>query len=294
MASVLKIIDQQEWLDKAGEAIQPAVVNTFESAGEAGKAAKNFLHGKWLGHPLHPMITDIPLGAWTAAAVLDTYELTGEKQYAPGADAALGVGLVGAAGAAVTGITDWTGTTSIERKTGLLHGMLNMGATALYLTSWVMRRKKKSRKTAITLSMLGYGISLAAAYLGGSLVYNKQVGVNHTAVPGGYPEEFTAVLPQNELQENTLKCVRAKDVDVLLVKKNNTIYAIANTCSHMGGPLSEGKLVNDCQVHCPWHHSVFSLEDGDVVDGPATQPQPTFDVRVIDGQIEVKLRDGWV
>lgn len=294
MKSTLEIIDKQQWLDDASEAIQPAILKTFEAGGKAGNAIKNLLHGKWLGHPVHPMITDVPLGAWTAAAVLDAIELCGAKDYKKGADAAVAIGLVGAAGAAVTGITDWTGTTSIERKTGLLHGLLNMGATALYVTSFMLRKKRGSRKAAIALSMMGYGITAIAAYLGGTLVYNKQMGVNHTAIPEGYPTEFTPVLPENELHENTMKCVRAEKVDVLLVKKDDTIYAIANTCSHMGGPLAEGELLHDCQVKCPWHQSVFSLKDGSVVDGPATQPQPKFDVRVKDGQIEVKLKSGWV
>ncbi|MEP6465845.1 MAG: DUF2231 domain-containing protein [Parafilimonas sp.] len=294
MEQVLEIIDKQQWLDDASEIIQPAILNTFKAGGKTGKAVKNILHGKWLGHPVHPMITDIPIGAWSAAAVLDTMELCGSKRYKPGADAAVAIGLAGAAGAAVTGLTDWTGTTAIERKTGLLHGLLNIGATALYLTSFFLRKKKGTRKTAIALSMLGYSISAASAYLGGTLVYNKQMGVNHTAIPEGYPIRFTTVLAEDKLKENQMKCVRAKQVDILLVRRNKKIYAIANTCSHLGGPLSQGKLLDDCSVRCPWHESVFSLEDGHVIDGPATQPQPTFNVRVKDGLIQVKLKSGWV
>lgn len=287
--SVMDLIDEQEWLDEAGAAIQPVILNAFKAGGKTGNDIKNFLHGKWLGHALHPMITDIPLGAWTTAAVLDTMELCGSKQYKPGADAAVSIGLAGAAGAAITGFTDWTGTTEIERKAGLVHAVLNIGATALYITSLFMRRKNKSRTAAITLSMLGYGITTASAYIGGNLVYNQQMGVDHTAIPRGYPQVFTAVLAENELKENAMRCVHAEKVDVLLVRKNNQIFAIANTCSHLGGPLSEGKLLDDCSVRCPWHDSIFSLKDGSVIDGPATQPQPTFDVRVKDGQIEIRL-----
>ena len=288
--SVMDIIDEQEWLDKTGAAIQPVILNAFKAAGKTGNDIKNFLHGKWLGHPVHPMVTDVPIGAWTTAAVLDTMELCGSKKYKPGADAAVSVGLVGAAGAALTGLTDWTGTTEIERKTGLVHAMLNVAATALYLTSLFLRRRKGSRGAAITLSMVGYGITAASAYLGGNLVYRKQVGVDHTAIPMGYPEDFLAVLPENELGENEMKCVHPGKADILLAKKNNRIFALAHTCSHLGGPLSEGELLDNCQVRCPWHGSVFSLKDGRVIDGPATEPQPKFDVRVKDGQIEVRLK----
>ena len=288
--SLMKIIDGQKWLGDAGEAIQPVILNAFKAGGKAGNGIKNFLHGKWLGHPLHPLITDIPIGAWTTAAVLDTIELFGSDKYKTGADAAVIVGLVGAAGAAVTGLTDWTGTTQIERKAGLAHAMLNVAATGLYLTSAILRKNEKSRRAAISLSMLGYCITTASAYIGGNLVYNQQMGVNHAAEPEGFPNEFVAVCREDDLEENSMKCVQANKVNVLLARKNNKIFAIANTCSHMGGPLDEGELLEDCKVRCPWHGSVFSLIDGSVIDGPATEPQPEFDVRTRNGQIEVKLK----
>lgn len=294
MKPVLELIDEQKWLENTAEKIQPVILNSFKTLGKIGSKIKNFLHGKWLGHPVHPMITDIPLGAWTTAAVLDVIELSDNKYYKHGADAAIAIGLVGAGGSAITGLTDWTGTTDIERKTGLLHGILNVSATSLYIISLLLRKNRNSRKTAIAISMLGYGVTVVSAYLGGTLVFNKQLGVNHTAVPEGYPENFVPVLAENDLKENQMKCVRAEKVDVLLVRKDNKIFAIANTCSHLGGPLSEGEIVNDCCVKCPWHNSVFSLEDGRVVNGPATQPQPTFEVQTKNGQIEVKLKDGWV
>lgn len=288
--SLMKIIDDQQWLGDAGESIQPVILNAFKAGGKTGNDIKNFLHGKWLGHALHPMVTDVPVGAWTTAAVLDTMELCGSEKYKAGADAAVAIGLVGAAGAAVTGLTDWTGTTQIERKAGLAHAILNIGATALFLTSAILRRREKSRKTAISLSMLGFCITTASAYIGGNLVYNQQMGVNHAAEPEGFPEEFEAVCSEDELGENSMKCVRAGKVNVLLARKNNKLFAIANTCSHMGGPLNEGDLLEDCEVRCPWHGSVFSLKDGSVIDGPATEPQPEFDIRTRNGQIEVKLR----
>ncbi|MBF9253766.1 Rieske 2Fe-2S domain-containing protein [Pontibacter sp. 172403-2] len=288
--TTIDIIEQQKWLGTAGNAIQPAILKAFEAGGETGNDIKNFLHGTWLGHPLHPAITDVPIGAWTTAAVLDGMELLGEEKYAPGADAAIAVGLVGAVGAAVTGLTDWTGTTRERRKLGLIHGLLNVGATALYATSFFLRRLEKSRGTAIGLSMLGYGVASASAYLGGHLVFGKQIGVDHTATAAVYPKDFVAVLAENKLAENTMQRVEAGEVAVLLARKNGEIFAIAHTCSHLGGPLSEGELLDDGSVRCPWHGSVFSLKDGSVIDGPATEPEPKFDVRVNNGQIEVKLQ----
>lgn len=289
--TAIDVIARQDWLDTAGDVIQPAILDAFKAGGETGQEIKNFLHGTWLGHPLHPVITDVPIGAWTTAAVLDGLELLGEEKYAPGADAAIAVGLVGALGAAVTGLTDWTGTTAERRKVGLMHGLLNVGATALYATSFFLRRREDSRNTAIGLAMLGYGVAGAAAYLGGHLVFSEQTGVDHTATAAEYPMDFVAVLPENELAENTMRRVEAGEVPVLLARQNGEIFAIAHTCSHLGGPLSEGELFDDCSVRCPWHGSVFSLEDGSVLKGPATEPQPKFEVRVNNGQIEVRLSE---
>jgi len=286
---IIDAITEQEWLGEIGEKLRPAVINAFKAGGKTGTKIKNFLHGTWLGHPIHPVITDVPVGAWTAAAVLDGLELLGEKKYAAGSDAAIVIGLIGAAGSAVTGLTDWSGTTKKKQKIGLMHGMLNLGATALYTTSYLLRKKKKDRGTAIALSMLGYGLTGFAAYLGGHLVYGEQVGVDHTQISAEYPQDFVAVLPENKLAENQMKAAKAGQIDVLLVKQNGEIFAIANTCSHLGGPLCDGELKPDCSVVCPWHHSQFSLKDGSVISGPATEPQPKFDVRINAGQIEVKL-----
>jgi nitrite reductase/ring-hydroxylating ferredoxin subunit/uncharacterized membrane protein len=289
--TAMNLIDKQQWLDDAGDALQPSVIKAYEAGGDAGQKVKNFMHGTWLGHPLHPVITDVPVGAYTATAVLDSLELAGHDKYSAGADVTLAVGLAGALGSAVTGLTDWSGTTGRSRKVGLVHGMLNLGATALYATSFFMRKNKGSRGTAITLAMVGYGISAVAAYLGGHLVFGEQIGVDHTATAAEYPADFVAVLAENELGENSMRCVKAGEIPVLLAKKNGKIFAIANTCSHLGGPLNEGALLENCKVRCPWHGSVFSLEDGSVVNGPATEPQPKFEVRLNNRQIEVRKAD---
>lgn len=287
MAETLaRVIDKQDALDTAGDVLQPAVTNLFRAGGEAGQQAKNFLHGTWLGHPLHPVLTDIPVGAWTTALALDAMEaVSGREEFGSAADAAIAVGLVGALGAAATGITDWSDTEGRGRKVGLVHALLNAGATTLYATSLVCRRRN-SRRVGVGLSMLGFLVSGAAAYLGGHLVFGEKIGVDHTAGQE-MPDDFTPVMDDKELQEDQLVRVDVKGVPLLLVRRNGQIFALAETCSHLGGPLSKGDLVEDT-VRCPWHCSRFSLEGGAVVDGPATHPQPCLEARVLDGQIEVR------
>jgi nitrite reductase/ring-hydroxylating ferredoxin subunit/uncharacterized membrane protein len=285
----MKVVEQQEALDQLSDQIQPLVQNAFKSAGPAGRQLKNILHGTWLGHPLHPALTDVPLGAWTAALALDAMEsISGRKELGAGADAAIAIGLVGAAGAAVTGLTDWSETNGRARKVGILHGLLNVGATVLYSTSLVLRRKQK-RSAGIGFAMLGFAVSNASAYLGGHLVFGEQIGVNHAAAQE-MPKEFVPVLADAELHEGELKRVDAEGVPVLLARCEGEVCALAHTCSHLGGPLSEGKLEGDV-VQCPWHGSRFNVRDGSVVDGPATFPQPRFETRVREGQIEVRSID---
>jgi len=206
--ALIKAVEQQEVFDQLSDQIQPLIRDSFSAAGPAGREVKNILHGTWLGHPLHPVLTDVPLGAWTAAFALDAIEsISGRKELGAGADVAIAVGLVGAAGAAVTGLTDWSETNGRARKVGLLHGMLNAGATALYTTSLVLRRKNK-RNAGLGFAMLGYAVSSAAAYLGGHLVFAEQVGVNH-AVAQEMTKEFVPVMADAELAEGEMKRVDA-------------------------------------------------------------------------------------
>jgi nitrite reductase/ring-hydroxylating ferredoxin subunit/uncharacterized membrane protein len=282
----IQAVEHQDWLEPLADRLQSTLGNAFAAAGPAGQEIANALHGQWLGHPLHPVLTDIPIGSWTAAAVLDALEqVTGNRALGRGADAAIGLGIIGALGAAITGLTDWRHTDGRARRLGLAHGLLNTGALALYTTSMILRQFQ-ARRAGRGVAALGYVVANTAAYLGGHLVFGEQIGVDHTAaqVP---PAEFVPVLPQAELAENELRQVLAHGMPVLLLRRGDRIAAIAGTCSHLGGPLVEGSL-EDHSVVCPWHGSRFALDSGAVLNGPATFPQPCFETRVWDGQIEVR------
>src|SRR3954471_13512510 len=154
-------------IDRIAKPLSQAVRDGFESAGPVGQQAKNTMHGVWLGHPLHPVFTDIPIGAWTTGLVLDSVAaVRNEPVLEQAADVAIAVGLVGAAGAAVTGLTDWSETDGKSRRTGLVHGLLNITATALYATAYALR-KNGSRSAGTSCAIAGYTIALGAAFLGG-------------------------------------------------------------------------------------------------------------------------------
>src|SRR5215216_3321602 len=231
----IDLIDRQQWLDQVSDALQPAIAGAFQAAGTVGQKLEDCLHGTWLGHPLHSVLTDVPIGAWTAALVLDAMdEMSGREEFGQGADAAVAVGIVGAIGSAVTGLTDWHKTDGAARRIGITHGLMNATALALYATSMVCRRRK-DRRAGRGLSFLGYAIASASAYLGGHLVYGEQIGVDHTADQRP-PKEFVRVCDEADLREGELHRAEAAGLPVLLVRRGGRIFAIAETCSHLGGP----------------------------------------------------------
>jgi nitrite reductase/ring-hydroxylating ferredoxin subunit/uncharacterized membrane protein len=231
------------------------------------------------------ILTDIPIGAWTVAIAFDALDSMGARRpYSVAADTAVAFGLAGAVGAAVTGLADWQDIDPPARRIGLVHGLLNVASVALFGSSLLMRRRG-SRTSGRGLAALGYAVSVAAARLGGNLVYGQKVGVDHAASEG-LPGEFTPVLSESDLDDG--KPVRAEHngTSILLVRRGSQIYALGETCSHLGGPLSEGKL-EDYVIQCPWHGSRFSIRDGHVVDGPAVHPQPCLETRIQNGQISL-------
>lgn len=252
----------------------------------AAQKTRNFLNGTWLGEPLHVVLTDVPVGAWTLAMIFDALDMFYDRrEFARGCETSIAVGLLAAAGAAVTGLTDWSDVDPPARRLGLTHGLLNLTGTTLFATSLFLR-KKKSREAGRLASALGYVVMGYAAHLGGKLVYEHRVGVDRTDGQD-FPEQFIPVLPEAELTEGKLTRVMHERTPILLVQRGNRVFAIAETCSHFGGPLSEGKLEGDTVV-CPWHSSRFALNDGRVLDGPAVHPQPCLEVRRKNGQIEVR------
>lgn len=285
LASAIK---EQEWLGTAADKTSSIVAAAFEKSGDAGTAIKDFLHGVWLGHPLHPVITDVPLGAWTAAMVLDALDsMSKDDGYSKGADTAVAVGLVGAVGAAITGLTDWhVYGEDKPKRVGMAHALLNTAAATLFAGSLVLRKRNK-RAAGKTMSTLGYGMAIAGAYLGGNLVYEEKLGVYHGQTD--LPEKWTPVMEESELENNKPALADLKGEPIVLVRKDGEIYALGEKCSHFGGPLSEGDIEGNC-IRCPWHGSLFSMEDGSIAEGPATFPQPALEARVRKGKIEVRRK----
>jgi nitrite reductase/ring-hydroxylating ferredoxin subunit/uncharacterized membrane protein len=279
----------QALLETIADILQQGLGSAFKAGGEPGKQMKNFLNGVWFGHPLHPAMTDVPVGFWMLATTFDLLSWADEESsLTKGADTALGLGILGALGAALTGLTDWSDTYGKERRTGLIHALLNTGALSANCASWIFRRRGQ-RKLAVVLSTGAFGITALSAYLGGELVFELGTMVNHNAWAQG-PEDWTPVMPTSDLPENSLCKAEINGTKIVMVKQAGNLYALNNSCSHAGGPLSEGQLETDTVI-CPWHGSRFCLKDGKVLDGPATFNAPVYEVRERDGKIEVRLKE---
>ncbi len=284
-----EIVASQSWLDTLAGPIQNWLCSLYGEPGQTGRKIKDLLNGTWMGHALHPVLTDIPTGTWTATLLLDLVWLAEEHEdIARDSDLTLVLGLLGALGSAVTGATDWSDLEGANRRLGLMHGLLNGGIVVLNTTSLLMR-KLGQRRAGVTLSSIAYGVLLFSAYLGGDLVFAKGIGVNHEAFEGG-PDTFTPVMNVEDLVEGELTRANAGSIPVVLLKQGNTIYAIGDICTHMGCSLAEGK-VEDGVVQCPCHGSRFRMSDGSVVTSPAVYAEPRFAVQVRNGKIELRRLD---
>jgi nitrite reductase/ring-hydroxylating ferredoxin subunit/uncharacterized membrane protein len=288
--ALVRLAEEQTWLDTLAKPFQHWVLQLFGQPGEAQRKIKDALNGTWLGHAFHPALTDVPLGSWSGTMLLDLLWLARKDNgVARSADTTLGLGVFGALGAALTGIADWSDLYDTDLRVGFLHGLLNGGVTLTYLASWLLRRTGR-RRAGIALSTAGYLTALFSAYLGGELVFAKGSGVNHTAFEPG-SDEYVAVMEVRDLAEGKLTRVDVAGIPAVLLKRGSTIYAIGASCTHQGGPLDEGTLKEGEIVQCPWHGSCFHLRDGSVVNGPAVYAQPTFAVRVRNGAIELRRID---
>ncbi len=269
-----------ESVDQVGKPVSTAVAKGLGG----NRTLKDALSGTWLGHPLHPMLTDIPIGSWTSAFVLD---LVGGERGHQAADMLIGIGILSALPTAAAGLSDWADTYGEELRIGTVHALANVTALSLYSLSWLARRRG-SRGLGVTLGFLGATAATAGGYLGGHLVYRKGVGADRNAWKHG-GDDWVVVADEASIQPGEPQVVGVGDDEVLLTRAGSELSAISNVCGHAGGPLSEGSFDDEpgC-VTCPWHGSVFRLADGHLVHGPATGHQPRYEVRTDGGKVSLR------
>jgi nitrite reductase/ring-hydroxylating ferredoxin subunit/uncharacterized membrane protein len=278
-------VDQLAWLRTLNDWLT-AVLGPFRERHQDNLVLELLHGGRWVGHPLHPALSDLPIGLWTGVMVLDATDRGQPPRR--GLDAAgvlSAAGILAAGATALTGLSDWTVSDDQDRRVGLFHGLLNTVALGLQGAS-LGTRMAGHRSTARALGAASLTVTAAAGYFGGHLVFTKGVMVNRVAWAIG-PRRWTRVLQEADLPDDSPAAVEADGRQVMLYRHRGHLYAIDNICSHAGGLLSRG-TVADLTVTCPLHGSRFALADGCVSRGPASQPQPVLPTRIRNGWIEVR------
>ena len=243
---------------------------------------RDALHGVWLGHPLHPLLIQVPVGTWLSASLLDAW---------PGNDKAsrrlVLAGLTTAVPAALAGAADWSEQHEQQMRVGLVHALANVAAIGLYAAS-----ATTSARPAKRLRLAGLAVAAAGGYLGGHLAYRQSAGANQAEpVPHLVEPGWHDLMPLAEFRElGDRKPVRRLlgDVPVVVVRDSGSVHVLADQCSHLSGPLSDGAYHDGC-LTCPWHGSTFRVADGTVARGPATAPQPVFRTRAANGTLQACL-----
>ena len=269
---------QAVWADPLGKLF----VAIFAALYKPVPIIKDLLNGVWLGHPLHPAITDVPIGAYVVALVLD---LSGQRS---AATAAIGVGIVFMLLAALAGYADYIDLEGKTQRFGTVHSSLMLLALVLYLVSFLMRLGAVPSSTEVWLAALGLLIVLTSAYVGGELVYNLGTQVDRHAWRGG-GTKWTA-LDLAEIPADKPMKAKAGAQSLVVVRRATGLDALHDVCAHQGCSLSEGKIVGDT-IECGCHGSRYRLRDGLVVRGPAVFDQPHYEVRESEGKIEVRRTD---
>ena len=266
---------EQPWIENGADAAAAGVRRFYGAIGSASAPVRNFLHGIWLGHPFHPVVTDIVVGAASTLAVLDVAEAAGAKQIAPAADLALVTGISSAVVAAAAGVTDWHVIDGTAKKVGFVHMLFNLTGTSLYVASLVAR-KLGNRSLGRALAFTAYGTLFGGAYLGGHLVFAKKIGVDHAA---GWEEkdEYATVMGESELGQGEIKRVMLDETPLALLRNGATIVAMSDSCAHLGCSLAEMGVIEGDSIRCSCHGSRYRLADGAVLEGPSAHPQPVYD-----------------
>jgi nitrite reductase/ring-hydroxylating ferredoxin subunit/uncharacterized membrane protein len=273
-------VGQAAALDGPAEAVAGAIRDVVPRG-----PVKDTLSGTPLGHAIHPLLTDLPIGTWTSSLLLD---VVGGRQARGASRKLIAAGLLAAVPTAATGLNDWADTTPKDegvRRMGAVHAVANVTALGLYGASLVARRRGDHGR-GVALAFAGLGALTVGGHLGGHLSYAKAVGVDQTAFESA-PDEWTEVLDDAALPEGELRAAEVAGAPVVLVRRHGQVHALGGRCAHRGGALPDGELVGDC-VECPLHGSRFRLEDGSVERGPSAYPQPLYDVRIANGRIAVR------
>lgn len=279
-------VGRWQWLHAVNDRVTGVVEPLYDRY--RNNLALELLHGgRWVGHSVHAALSDLPIGFWSGTVVLDLLGKdvpTAGTRLDPAATLSA-AGLLAAVATVATGVTDWSVSDGEDRRVGLFHGLLNVAGVTLQGAS-LAARLGGHRSSARALSAGSLTVTAASGFIGGHLVQGRAVMVSRVATNTG-PGRWVRAVAEADLPDDTLTGVEVEGRQVLLHRNDQEIHALDNLCSHAGGLLSRGEVI-DCAVECPLHGSRFDLRDGRVVRGPAHHPQPVLPTRIRNGWIEVR------
>jgi nitrite reductase/ring-hydroxylating ferredoxin subunit/uncharacterized membrane protein len=278
---LVRAIEKASFLDPVAKAVGKAVRDNVPRG-----PIKDGLSGTWLGHAVHPMLTDVVIGSFTSASLLD---LLAPGEEGKASERLIAVGIAAYLPTAAAGINDWADTEMVDdgiRRAGLVHANTNLVALTLYTAS-LRARRRGARGRGGVLGFAGMAVLMAGGYLGGHLSLSKGVGPSQTVFDPG-PPDWTPAADASQLPDRRPTRVVVGDTPVLLLRDGDQIFAIHDRCSHRGCSLSDGELQGE-EIVCACHGSRFDRRDGSVKGGPATSAQPAFQVRQNDGRVEIRL-----
>ncbi|MGI8659138.1 MAG: Rieske 2Fe-2S domain-containing protein [Candidatus Limnocylindria bacterium] len=261
----------------------------YRSLGTPGKLLQDLLNGAWLGHSLHAVLVDVVVGAATAALFLDVLRtFFGVEGLETATTWVLGLAWAAGVASIFSGLTDFKDTQNgNQRNVAGLHGLINIVGIAGFGAS-VIQRLAGSHDAAFWILLVSYALISVGSYIGGHVVFKYGYMVNYNAFSRGRrAKEYTAIAPLADVPEGIPTQVAFGATGILVVRRGDVVHALKDTCSHAGGPLSEGELTDDT-ISCPWHGSVFRLRDGAVLHGPAGTRQIAYAARIRDEQVEVQ------
>ena len=250
---------------------------------------KDALSGTWLGHVLHPVLTDLPIGFWTSACTVDVVAtLTGDQRARELARTLVGLGVATAVPTAITGASDWADTRGPASRVGIAHALANTVALGCFTASWATRRRGRHGR-GVAWGALGATAATVGGWLGGHMIGRLGVGVDQSLAPRP-PAEWTVVANRAQVGDGPLRA-RAGDAPVLLLRPvaDGDIVCLGAICPHRGAPMEDGELA-DGILTCPWHGSRFRAADGGLERGPSVAPLPHHDCRVVDDLVAVRDR----
>ena len=283
-AAIAERVERAHVLDPAVRGLSDSVVRALPAG-----ARTDALHGVPFGQPAHPALVRLPLGCWTSAVLLDLFR---------GSDRAsrvlIGTGIAGTVPALATGLADWSALHTGQQRVGLVHAACQTGAAALFLGSLAARAGGRPGYGR-ALSGCGLAVATAGSYLGGHLALRLGAGANHAEQVSHLSGlGWHDLGPLAELPDRRAVRRQLGYLSLLVYRQGTEVSVLSDRCSHLGGPLHQGRIVVErgaACVACPWHGSTFVIADGTVVHGPATARQPAFETRVTaDRRVELRPR----